>query len=88
MSPDSIIVQFVGSLILALLTGTWNPVPADSISPNLPAPVSFSAQWEPPTAYGYQVNELIVLTDGSTRLSGTSSIVSPPKHADGPAAGG
>ena len=77
MSPDTIIVRFVGALILALLTGTWTPIPADRISPDLPASVSFSAEWQPASASGTEVDQLIVLGDGSTRLGATSSIVSP-----------
>jgi len=77
MAPDSFIVQLVGSLILALLTGTWTPIPPDAISPQLPAPVVFSAQWHPLDIDGTQVDQIIVLQDGSARLGATSSIVSP-----------
>lgn len=77
MAPDSLIVRLVGSLILALLTGTWQPLPPDSISVDLPAPVSFSAQWHPLGQDGNEVDQIIVLGDGSTRLGVTSSIVSP-----------
>ena len=77
MSPDAIIVQFVGSLILALLTGTATPLPADSVTSALPAPITFAAQWHPLHQAGNQVDSIIVLGDGSTRLGATSSIVSP-----------
>ena len=88
MSPDAIIVQFVGSLILALLTGTWTPIPPDAIARDLPAPVAFTAQWHPLGLEGNRVNEVIVLGDGSTRLGATSSIVSPARGSHGGAAGG
>lgn len=81
----SIIAEFVGSLLLALLTGTWNPLPADRISDVLPAPVAFTAEWHP-GASDHRSNSLIVLDDGSTRLGGTSSIVSP-RRTSGLAAG-
>ena len=81
MSPDAIIVQFVGSLILALLTGTATPLPPDSISMALPAPVTFAAQWHPLGRDGNEVDSIIVLGDGSTRLGATSSIVSPARAA-------
>ena len=81
MSPDAIIVQFVGSLILALLTGTATPLPPDSISTALPAPVTFAAQWHPLGREGNEVDSIIVLGDGSTRIAATSSIVSPSRAA-------
>ena len=87
MSPDSIIVQFVGSLILALLTGTTAPLPPDSISADLPARVTFSAAWHAATGTATEVDQIIVLEDGSTRLGATSSIVSPTKSS-GLGAGG
>ena len=77
MSPDTIIVQFVGSLILALLTGTATPLPPDSVSSPLPAPITFATQWHPLHQAGNQVDAIIVLGDGTTRLAATSSIVSP-----------
>lgn len=82
----SIIAEFVGSLLLALLTGTWNPLPADRVADVLPAPVAFTAEWHPGGAVEHRSNMLIVLDDGSTRLGGTSSIVSP-HRASGLAAG-
>ena len=87
MSPDTIIVRFVGALILALLTGTWTPIPADRISPDLPAPVTFSAEWRPASVSGTQVDQLLVLGDGSTRLGATSSIVSPRRSASSASSG-
>ena len=87
MSPDAIIVQFVGSLILALLTGTASPLPPDSISSPLPAPITFAAQWHPLQEDGNAVDAIIVLGDGSTRLGATSSIVSPTRDPR-PATGG
>ena len=86
MSAESIIVQFFGSLALALTTGTWNPLPADRISDQLPAPVSFSAEWHPAAADGDRSATIIVLDDGTTRLGATSSLVSP-RRSPGLAAG-
>lgn len=83
MPAVSIMVEFVGSLLLALLTGTWTPLPADRIAVDLPAPVAFSAEWHPLDDLGNRVNTLIVLEDGSTRLGGTSSIVSPRRGETG-----
>ena len=81
MSPDAIIVQFVGSLILALLTGTAQPLPPDSITSPLPAPITFAAQWHPLHRDGNEIDSIVVLRDGSTRLAATSSIVSPARAA-------
>ena len=83
MAPDSIIVQFVGSLLLALLTGSPTPLSADRlVSADLPAPVVFAAAWPGPGATGDRVDQLIVLDDGSVRIGGTSSIMSPPRDGD------
>lgn len=83
MAADSIIVQFVGSLLMALLTGSPVPLSADRLaSADLPAPVVFAAEWPVPGATGHRIDQLIVLDDGSVRTGGTSSIVSAGRGAD------
>ena len=79
------IAQFIGSLLLALLTGSWSPLPADRLSEGLPAPVVFAAEWHAVAEPGNRVNTIIVLQDGTMRIGGTSSIVSPARSSDGDA---
>ena len=86
MSPDSMIVQFIGSLLLALLTGSWSALPADRLPEHLPTPVAFAAEWHPAHDPGNRLNTIIVLQDGATRFGATSSIVSPARSAESPAA--
>ena len=67
--------EFIGTLILALLTGTWQPAPPERISLELPAAVTFSARWHPNVTGGDATFSILVLEDGSTGMSAVSSLI-------------
>lgn len=83
MAPDSIIVQWVGSLLLALLTGSWTTIPTDQVTVDQATPIVFAAQWPVPGVAGHRVDRIDLAADGVARLGGTSSIVSP-RRSPGP----
>lgn len=73
MAADSIIVQFVGSLLLALLTGSWTALPPDEFSPQ-EAPIVFAAQWPVTGVAGMRTDHVELLADGAIHLGAVSSI--------------
>lgn len=78
MGSESIIVQFFGSLVLALLTGSWQPIGAPEVSQmDLPGPVVFAATWPERNWVGDRTNTFLLLADGTARAGAVSSIVSP-----------
>jgi hypothetical protein len=78
--PDPTLAQLIASLLLALLTGTWQPAPADVVAATQPQPVQFSATWHPLGQPGNEQDLYVVGADGTTYAGGTSSAVSPPTH--------
>ena len=77
--PDPTLAQLIGSLILALLTGTWQPAPADLVA-TASQPVQFSALWHPLDRPGNERDLIIISADGTILGGATSSAVSPAKH--------
>ncbi len=76
---DPMLVQLIASLILALLSGTWQPAPAD-LTVTAPQPVQFSAVWHPADQPGNEQDLVVIGADGKILGGATSSAVSPPKH--------
>jgi hypothetical protein len=74
--PDPNFAQLILSLLLALLTGTWQPAPAD-LTATAAQPVAFSAVWHPLGQPGNEQDLYIVAGDGSVLAGATSSAVSP-----------
>lgn len=75
---DPSIAHLIGSLILALLTGTWQPAPADLTAVVVPR-VAFGGWWHPLERPGNQQYLLVVGGDGIILAGATSSAVSPPR---------
>lgn len=86
MAPDSIIVQWVGSLLLALLTGSWTTIPADQVTVDQATPIVLAAQWPVPGVSGHRVDRIYLHANGVAHFGGTSSIVSP-RRGPGPGTG-
>lgn len=78
--PDPNFAHLIGSLILALLTGAWQPAPADIVAATQPQPVQFSAWWHPQGRPGNEQDLYLVTADGTVHAGATSSAVSPPRH--------
>jgi hypothetical protein len=78
--PDPNLAHLISSLILALLTGMWQPAPADIVTATQPQPVQFSATWHPQDQVGNEQDYYVVAADGSVFAGATSSAVSPAKH--------
>lgn len=76
---DPNFVHLIGSLILALVTGTSQPAPVD-LTAYVAQPVQFSAYWHPLDRAGNEQDLLIIGADGRVLAGATSSAVSPPKH--------
>jgi hypothetical protein len=76
---DPGIAQLIGSLILALLTGTWQPAPAD-LTAAATQRVAFSGWWHPLDRPGNQHNLLVIGGDGIVLAGSTSSAVSPSRQ--------
>jgi hypothetical protein len=76
--PD--LAHLFASLLIALLTGTWQPAPADVVAATQPQPVQFSATWHPQGQSGTEQNLYVVAADGTVFGGATSRAVSPAKH--------
>jgi hypothetical protein len=76
--PD--LAHLFASLLIALLTGTWQPAPADVVAATQPQPVQFSATWHPQGQSGNEQDLYVVAADGTVFGGATSSAVSPAKH--------
>ena len=77
--PDLNLIHLIGSLILALLTGTWQPAPA-ALTAVAPQPVVFSGWWQPLDRLGTERDLVVVGADGTLLGGATSSAVSSPRH--------
>lgn len=77
--PDADFAHLIGTLILALLTGTWQPAPSH-LTVVGPQPVQFSAWWHPLDRPGNERDLVVVGVNGNVLAGGTSSAVSPPRH--------
>ena len=78
--PDPLLARLIGSLILALITGTAHPAPA-TMTVTAPQPVQFSASWTPLNRPGNEQDVVVIGADGRLLGGATSSAVSPAHHA-------
>jgi hypothetical protein len=77
--PDPSIAQLIGSMLLALLTGTWQPAPVDLLM-TAPQPVQFSGWWHPVGQPGSEMDLIVIGADGAVLGGASSSAVSSPRH--------
>ena len=76
---DPFFVHLIGSLLLAIFTGTWQPAPATLVVA-APQPIAFSAWWQPLDRPGNEQDLIVIGVDGQVLGGATSSAVSPAKH--------
>ena len=77
MDPN--LVHLIGSLLLALITGTWQPAPVD-LAGMAPPPVQCTATWHPLDLVGNEQDVIVIGGDGRVLVGATSSAVSPARH--------
>jgi hypothetical protein len=76
---DPTLAHLIASLLLALITGTWQPVPAE-FTRGAVEPVQFTASWHPLDLAGNEQDVIVIGADGNVFAGATSSAVSPARH--------